>query len=66
MILFRTTPTKPYDVKDVIHSIVDYGEFMEVHRYYAPNVVVGFARFNGTSVEIVANQPAYLAGGARY
>jgi acetyl-CoA carboxylase carboxyltransferase component len=55
-------PNKPYDVKDVIHSIVDYGEFMEVHRYYAPNVVVGFARFNGTSVGIVANQPAYLAG----
>jgi acetyl-CoA carboxylase carboxyltransferase component len=55
-------PNKPYDVKDVIHAIVDYGEFMEVHRYYAPNVVVGFARFNGTSVGIVANQPAYLAG----
>lgn len=55
-------PNKPYDVKDVIHAIVDYGEFMEVHRYYAPNIVIGFARFNGISVGIVANQPAYLAG----
>jgi acetyl-CoA carboxylase carboxyltransferase component len=55
-------PNKPYDVKDVIHAIVDNGEFMEVHRYYASNIVVGFARFNGTSVGIVANQPAYLAG----
>ena len=55
-------PNKPYDVKDVIHSIVDYGEFMEVHRNYAQNIVVGFARFNGMPVGIVANQPAYLAG----
>ncbi|MDR2585258.1 MAG: acyl-CoA carboxylase subunit beta [Prevotellaceae bacterium] len=55
-------PNKPYDVKDVIHSIVDNHEFMEVHRHYAPNLVVGFARFNGTSVGIVANQPKYLAG----
>jgi len=55
-------PNKPYDVKDVIHSIVDEGEFMEVHRNYAQNIVVGFARFNGMPVGIVANQPAYLAG----
>jgi len=55
-------PNKPYDVKDVIHSIVDYSEFLEVHRNYAQNIVVGFARFNGTSVGIVANQPQYLAG----
>jgi len=55
-------PNKPYDVKDVIHSIVDDGEFMEVHRNYAQNIVVGFARFNGMPVGIVANQPAYLAG----
>jgi len=60
--LIPDNPNKPYDVKDVIHSIVDNGEFMEVHRYYAPNIVVGFARFNGISVGIVANQPAYLAG----
>jgi methylmalonyl-CoA decarboxylase subunit alpha len=55
-------PNKPYDVKDVIHAIVDNSEFMEVHRYYAPNIVTGFARFNGSSVGLVANQPAYLAG----
>jgi len=54
--------TKPYNVKDVIEEIVDYGEFLEVHRNYAKNIVVGFARFNGMSVGIVANQPAYLAG----
>jgi acetyl-CoA carboxylase carboxyltransferase component len=53
---------KPYDVKDVIFSIVDNGEFLEVQRQYAPNIVVGFATFNGTSVGIVANQPNYLAG----
>ncbi|NEW82272.1 MAG: acyl-CoA carboxylase subunit beta, partial [Mariniphaga sp.] len=53
---------KPYDVKDVIHSIVDNSEFLEVHRNYAQNIVVGFARFNGMPVGIVANQPAYLAG----
>jgi len=55
-------PNKPYDVKDVIHSIVDDAEFMEIHRNYAQNIVVGFARFNGMPVGIVANQPAYLAG----
>jgi methylmalonyl-CoA decarboxylase subunit alpha len=55
-------PNKPYDIKDVIHSIIDYGEFMEIHRNFAQNVVVGFARFNGMPVGIVANQPAYLAG----
>jgi len=55
-------PNKPYNVKDVIHAIVDQSEFLEVHRNYAQNIVVGFARFNGTSVGIVANQPNYLAG----
>ncbi len=55
-------PNKPYDVKDVIHAIVDENEFVEVQRYYAPNIVTGFARFNGQSVGIVANQPNYLAG----
>jgi acetyl-CoA carboxylase carboxyltransferase component len=55
-------PNKPYDVKDVIHAVVDNNEFMEVHRHYAANLVVGFARFNGVSVGIVANQPKYLAG----
>jgi acetyl-CoA carboxylase carboxyltransferase component len=55
-------PTKPYDVKDVIHAIVDQNEFFEVHRNYAQNIVVGFARFDGVSTGIVANQPNYLAG----
>ena len=55
-------PNKPYDVKDVIHGIVDDGEFLEIHRHYAANIVIGFARFNGVSVGIVANQPNYMAG----
>ncbi len=55
-------PNKPYDVKDVIHSIVDYSEFLEVQRNFAQNIVTGYARFNGISVGIVANQPNYLAG----
>jgi acetyl-CoA carboxylase carboxyltransferase component len=55
-------PNKPYDVKDVIHLIADNNEFLEVARHFAPNIVTGFARFNGMSVGIVANQPNYLAG----
>lgn len=55
-------PNKPYDVKDVTHAIVDNGEFLEVQAAYAPNIVIGFARFDGVSVGIVANQPKYLAG----
>ena len=55
-------PNKPYDVKEVIHGNVDNGEFLEIQQNYAPNIVVGFARFNGMSVGIVANQPKYLAG----
>ncbi|MCF8239818.1 MAG: acyl-CoA carboxylase subunit beta [Melioribacteraceae bacterium] len=55
-------PNKPYDVKDVIFSIVDYNEFVEVQRNYAPNIIIGFAKFNGIPVGIVANQPSYLAG----
>lgn len=55
-------PNQPYDVKDVIHAIVDEDEFLEVHRFYARNIVVGFARFNGVSTGIIANQPNFLAG----
>ncbi len=55
-------PNKPYDVKDVIHAVVDDNEFMEVQRNYAQNIVIGFAKFNGFPVGIVANQPNYLAG----
>ena len=53
---------KPYDIKDVIHRIVDDGYFFEVQEHYARNIVVGFARLNGRSVGVVANQPAILAG----
>lgn len=60
--LIPENPNKPYDVKDVIHAVVDYKEFLEVQRRYAPNIVTGFAKFNGMPVGIVANQPNYLAG----
>jgi propionyl-CoA carboxylase beta chain len=53
---------KPYDIKDIIKLIVDEGYFLEVHQHYAANIVVGFSRFNGRSVGIVANQPKVLAG----
>ncbi len=55
-------PGKPYDIKDVIHCIVDDGQFFEIHEAYAANIVVGFARLGGHTVGIVANQPAVLAG----
>lgn len=51
-----------YDVKDIIGEVVDDGEFLEVHAEYAKNIVVGFARFNGRGVGIVANNPSHLAG----
>src|ERR1700677_3651180 len=52
----------PYDMKDVIHAVVDDAYFFEVQEYYAKNIVVGFARMDGRSVGIIANQPAMLAG----
>ncbi len=52
----------PYDMKDVIHAVVDDAYFFEVQEHYAKNIVVGFARLDGRSVGIVANQPAMLAG----
>src|SRR4051794_37123498 len=57
-----TESNQPYDIKDVIRTVVDDGYFFEVHEHYAMNIVVGFARMNGRSVGIVANQPAILAG----
>ena len=54
--------TKPYDIKDLIGAVVDDRRFLEVHAHFAQNIVVGFARFAGQSVGIVANQPAVLAG----
>lgn len=56
------SPTKPYDMKEVIRLVVDEGEFFEVHEHYAQNIIVGLARLNGRSVGIVAQQPAVLAG----
>jgi propionyl-CoA carboxylase beta chain len=55
-------PNKPYDMKQVISRVVDDGVFFEVHRLYAENIIVGFARLGGKSVGVVANQPAVLAG----
>jgi propionyl-CoA carboxylase beta chain len=55
-------PDKPYDIKEIIHRVVDDGYFLEVHEHFAKNLVVGFARLGGQSVGIVANQPAVLAG----
>ncbi len=55
-------PNQPYDIKDVIYTIADDNEFLEMHRHYAKNIVVGFAKFEGNPVGIVANQPNYLAG----
>ena len=48
--------------KDVIHRVVDDGEFFEVHEHFAKNIVVGFAHMDGRSIGIVGNQPAFLAG----
>ncbi len=53
---------KPYDMKELIKKVVDESYFLEIHGNYATNVIVGFARFNGRSVGIVANQPQVLAG----
>ncbi len=55
-------PNKPYDMHDVIRRVVDDGEFYEVQREYAQNILCGFAHLGGFSVGIVANQPAVLAG----
>ena len=60
--LIPEDPSKPYDMKKLIAAVVDDGRFLEVHEHYAANIVVGFARFAGKSVGIVANQPAVLAG----
>ena len=55
-------PNQPYDIREVIEELADAGTFFEVHRYFAENIVVGFARLAGRSIGIVANQPAVLAG----
>jgi len=60
--LVPASPNQPYDMLDLIHSVADEGEFLEVHQHYARNIIVGFARLDGRPVGIVANQPAVLAG----
>ena len=60
--LVPESPNQPYDMLDLIRAVGDDGEFLEVHRHFAPNIVVGFARFGGQPVGVVANQPAHLAG----
>jgi propionyl-CoA carboxylase beta chain len=60
--LVPADPMQPYDIKDVIHAVTDDNYFFEVHEHFAKNLVVGFARFDGRPVGIVADQPAVLAG----
>ncbi len=60
--LIPEDPNKPYDMKDIIKAVVDDNYFFEVHPHYALNIIVGFARFDGQVVGIVANQPMVLAG----
>lgn len=60
--IIPTNPNQPYDIKEVIHEIVDTDSFMEVHKDFAENMVVGFAFLGGRSIGIVANQPSFLAG----
>ncbi len=55
-------PNAPYDMKEIIEKVVDTGTFFEVHKNYAPNIIVGFARMGGQSVGIVAQEPLYMAG----
>lgn len=55
-------PNKAYDIRDVIELVVDDKDFFEVHKYFAKNIVIGFARLNGRSVGIIANQPSFKAG----
>ena len=55
-------PNKPYDMQQIIHAIVDNGEFLEVAKDFAKNLIVGFAHFDGKPVGVVANNPAFLAG----
>lgn len=60
--LVPAEPNIPYDIKDLIRRVIDEGHFFEVHQHFAQNIVVGFARMDGRTVGIVANQPAFLAG----
>jgi propionyl-CoA carboxylase beta chain len=60
--IIPANPNQPYDIRDVISNVIDTDTFFEVHKNFAENIVVGFARIAGRSIGIVANQPSYLAG----
>ncbi|HEY0772358.1 MAG TPA: acyl-CoA carboxylase subunit beta, partial [Sphingobacteriaceae bacterium] len=60
--IIPANPNQPYDMREVINGVVDDGSFFEVHKNFAENIVVGFARIAGRSIGIVGNQPASLAG----
>jgi propionyl-CoA carboxylase beta chain len=60
--IIPTNPNQPYDMREVIEGVVDEGSFFEVHKNFAENIVVGFARMAGRSIGVVGNQPASLAG----
>jgi acetyl-CoA carboxylase carboxyltransferase component len=60
--IIPSDPNIPYDMKKIIEAVVDHGDFLEVRRRWAPNIIVGFGHFNGRSVGIIANQPQHLAG----
>jgi propionyl-CoA carboxylase beta chain len=60
--IIPSNPNQPYDMREVVHGIVDDGSFFEVHQNFAENIIVGFARIAGRSIGIVGNQPASLAG----
>ncbi len=60
--IIPANPNQPYDIREVISEVIDANSFQEVHKHFAENIVVGFARLAGRSIGIVANQPAVLAG----
>jgi methylmalonyl-CoA carboxyltransferase large subunit len=55
-------PKKPYDMKDVIHRVVDNGDFLEIQEHFAENILIGFARIMGRTIGLIANQPKHMAG----
>jgi propionyl-CoA carboxylase beta chain len=61
-IIMPENASQPYDIREVIDSVIDEGSFLEVHKDFAENIVVGFGRLAGRSIGIIANQPAFLAG----
>jgi propionyl-CoA carboxylase beta chain len=60
--LIPDSPNQPYDMKTVIHALLDEGEFLEIHANFAPNIIVGYGRIEGETIGIIANQPQQLAG----